>query len=55
MRMLRSIYYEFSIMVVRKSVISIPAVLTIFGTSDAAVIPGIVFTSRKYSPSLAQI
>jgi hypothetical protein len=33
--------------VVRKSVIDIPAARTICGTSDAEVIPGIVFTSRK--------
>jgi hypothetical protein len=33
--------------VVRNAVISIPAALTILGTSEALVIPGIVFTSRK--------
>ena len=36
-----------SITVLRKSVIDKPAVLTIFGTREAAVIPGIVFISRK--------
>ena len=39
--------YEFSMTVVRNAVISIPAALTILGTSEALVIPGIVFTSRK--------
>ena len=39
--------YEFSMMVVRKSVTSSPAVRTIFGTNEALVIPGIVLISRK--------
>ena len=40
-------HYEFSITVVRKSVIDIPDARTICGTSEAEVIPGMVFTSRK--------
>ena len=40
-------HQELSIIPVRKSVMSIPAVLTILGTSEALVIPGIVLTSRK--------
>lgn len=32
---------------VRKSVMSIPAVRSIFGTSEALVIPGIVLISKK--------
>ena len=37
----------FSMIEDRNSVMPMPAVLTIFGTRDAAVIPGMVLTSRK--------
>ena len=40
-------HYEFSMILVRKSVIERPAARTICGTREAAVIPGIVLTSRK--------
>ena len=46
---------EFSMMVERKAVISIEAVLTIFGTREALVIPGIVLISKKYNPSSERI
>lgn len=38
---------QLSMTVLRKSVIAMPAVRTIFGTSEASVIPGMVFISRK--------
>ena len=41
------IVYEHSMIPVRKSVMSIPAVRTILGTREALVMPGIVLTSRK--------
>ena len=47
--------FEDSMMEERKSVISMPAVRTIFGTNDALVIPGIVLTSRKYRSSPERI
>ena len=37
----------FSMMSVRKSVMSMPAARTILGTRDALVMPGMVLTSRK--------
>ena len=40
-------HYECSMMVLRKAVMSRPAVRTIRGTSDALVMPGIVLISRK--------
>ena len=40
-------HHEFSIMPVRKAVMSMPAARTILGTSEALVMPGIVLTSRK--------
>ena len=40
-------HQELSIIPVRKSVMSIPAVLTILGTREALVIPGMLLTSRK--------
>ena len=47
--------HEFSMTVVRKSVMEIPAARTICGTKDAEVIPGTVFTSRKYKSSSEQM